>query len=161
MRSALVSLQKHHELHRIGRCVKAENLHITLQFLGNVNVERIPEIAEFIQRLKFGASMLPLNQIGFFPRSRVIWVGSDRACSGLASLAAQVRENNPLKMKRRESRRFKAHVTLARDARKRISATIDPIYWRIEKCCLMRSITEQQGVRYEMLAESGVMKAED
>ena len=161
VRSALVSLQKHHELNRIGRCVKAENLHITLQFLGNVDIDQIPEITEFIQQLKFGALTLHLNQIGFFPRSRVVWAGSDSECSNLASLAAQVRDNNPFKLKRRESRRFIAHVTLARDARKRITATIDPIYWRIEKCCLMRSITEHQGVRYEMIAESGVLNNTD
>ena len=161
VRSALVNLQKHYELNRVGRCIKAENLHITLQFLGNIDIERIPEIANFIQQFKFDALTLPLSQVGFFPRSRVIWAGSDKECSELASLATKLRECNPLILMRTDSRRFKAHVTLARDAKKRVSATIEPIFWRIEKCCLMRSITTHQGVRYELIAQSEGLKAAD
>ena len=65
------------------RWVRAENLHITLRFLGDIDEAAVPGLAENIRSTTggFGKFRLSLSGIGGFPnlrRPRVIWVGDAR-----------------------------------------------------------------------------------
>lgn len=64
------------------RWVKAENIHLTLKFLGKTPNERIPEIKRVIQEVaqSFSSFSLSLNRVGVFGsryNARVIWVGTE------------------------------------------------------------------------------------
>ncbi|MCK5177522.1 MAG: RNA 2',3'-cyclic phosphodiesterase [Candidatus Aenigmarchaeota archaeon] len=58
--------------------VEKENFHITLKFLGDVEVQKIPEIKDKLSSLKFKGFISSVNQIGFFPSDnfiKTIWFG--------------------------------------------------------------------------------------
>ncbi len=101
------------------RWVKAENLHLTLSFLGDTDPERMAPLAAAVGPV-FAASPPLTTEVagaGTFPPgrpARVAWVGlrSDEALlalqRGVAAVAAKAVGGEP------ERRPFHAHVTLAR-----------------------------------------------
>ncbi len=102
--------------------VKAENLHITLKFLGEVDEALVPKLKEVAQKALEAGQLdgevaWTLDQLGAFPsleRPRVVWVGSSKEPAALAQLAAELEQAlEPLGFAP-EGRGFVAHITLGR-----------------------------------------------
>jgi len=101
------------------RWVRADSLHLTLKFLGPVNVDRIDTIA---QALKKAAEKIPpvalfARGLGVFPgvrRPRVIWVGIGGEVGTLMALQQVIDRNLVSVGFSPEKRPFKAHLTLGR-----------------------------------------------
>lgn len=98
------------------RWVPAEQIHLTLAFLGEVAEEQVGALSEELSRIRVPAFTLTLTGPGCFPnrqRPRVLWVGLAPQ-PHLVDLAAAVRTaifscGLPL-----EDRPFSPHITLAR-----------------------------------------------
>jgi 2'-5' RNA ligase len=101
--------------------VRAEGIHVTLKFLGEVPDAREPELRAALGRAAAGGRALPLVVGGFgaFPdleRPRVIWAGLEPD-PGLELLQHRVeQEFMPLGFPA-EGRPFRPHLTLGRAAR--------------------------------------------
>ena len=98
---------------------KAENWHLTLQFLGDVDESAIPAISSALEgSVKQHASFeLKISGAGAFPnetRPRVLWVGCDDAEGKLQALAVSVQRAMKEFGFEPEQREFAAHLTLAR-----------------------------------------------
>jgi 2'-5' RNA ligase len=97
--------------------VRAENLHVTLKFLGETEPAKLSALQNLLSAVRSDQSVnLEFRGLGFFPnekRPRVFWAGME-ASANLKSLAAEVdqaahRLGFPL-----EERPFTPHLTLAR-----------------------------------------------
>ena len=80
MRDALAELARDVARETGGRAARAENLHLTLAFLGNVRQERFAELAA-IGATAAGAAapfMLTLDSLGVFRDAGVAWAGPGR-----------------------------------------------------------------------------------
>ncbi|MCI0394540.1 MAG: RNA 2',3'-cyclic phosphodiesterase [Chloroflexi bacterium] len=101
------------------RWVKAENIHLTLHFLGDTAEEVIPTLATGLDRVAGGQKpfTLQLDKIGCFPherRPRVIWVGITGQQKALQALHQAIGDMlEPLGWKP-EERPFQPHLTLGR-----------------------------------------------
>jgi 2'-5' RNA ligase len=100
------------------RWVPAENLHITLWFIGNVADERADEIRRAVDRpFATGAFGLHIAGLGAFPRSgapRVFWLGVQAGAEPLARLYAQLAMRlEPLGFAPQQHP-YSAHLTIAR-----------------------------------------------
>lgn len=98
------------------RWVRAEGLHITLKFLGNVADERRAVIENALGSVRERAVTLSLKGFGAFPNSkspRVLWVGIE-AGPELERLASAVDQQTGSVGFPCEKRAFSPHVTLAR-----------------------------------------------
>ena len=101
------------------RWVRREQFHITLKFLGELPREVIEQVKEALEGLKyFEPFRVELNHVGAFPNlsaPRVLWLGGERGASELGRIAREVdvclNEEAALE---RETRKFRAHMTLAR-----------------------------------------------
>jgi RNA 2',3'-cyclic 3'-phosphodiesterase len=98
------------------RWVKPENLHITLQFLGEQNPDRLLAIQTAMEESAQAhcAFELSLGGLGVFPTWRhpsVLWLGVHTEEDPLGKLASDLGIALALKL---EPRKFHAHVTLAR-----------------------------------------------
>jgi RNA 2',3'-cyclic 3'-phosphodiesterase len=99
--------------------VAVENMHITLQFLGNVRENELPGICRRVERAirQFPAFDVMCERLGAFPnpeRPRVLWMGMSQGREELIRLQHQVEETmRPLGF-RGEARRFEPHLTLGR-----------------------------------------------
>jgi 2'-5' RNA ligase len=152
------------------RWVRPEGIHITLKFLGSTDEEDLPGIIAAIRTASSSATAfeLTVEGVGSFggPRSlRVIWAGVGGDTAALGTLAASM-ENalEPLGFAR-ESRRFNAHLTLARvredaspDERARLHALLKQqapparASFRVSTCSLMESQLKQGGAVYTQVA---------
>jgi RNA 2',3'-cyclic 3'-phosphodiesterase len=99
------------------RWVRAENVHVTLKFIGHVDAGKLDAIRTELAEIRSDAPVeLHFRGIGFFPndrRPRVFWAGVE-ASPNLATLAGEIdarlsRVGIPC-----ETRAFAPHLTLAR-----------------------------------------------
>lgn len=98
---------------------RAEKLHLTLKFLGEIEAERVEALTRAANRAAGAAGKfeMRLREAGAFPargNPRVLWLGLDDDTGRLAQLQERLeaeceRENFP-----REPRPFRPHITLAR-----------------------------------------------
>ena len=99
------------------RWVKAENLHVTLKFIGHVDRDKLRQIQDALATLHSVEPVrLDFHGIGFFPNEyhpRVVWCGV-QASPNLAALAADIDHTlKPLGVEP-ETRPYTPHLTLAR-----------------------------------------------
>lgn len=100
------------------RWVTAENMHLTLKFIGETKEENIGPITQVLEAVAAGRKPLTvsLDRMGGFPNlknPRVVWVGL-RGIEPAAEMAALLnRQLKPLGYES-EKRPFSAHLTLGR-----------------------------------------------
>lgn len=121
VKSELEELQKGLKSSRLDfvRWVPAENIHITLKFLGNISSVQINGIVDAMKELsqKFEPFELQVGGIGAFPslrNPRVLWVGLDGDINRLQALQASLEKKLAGFGFAKESRGFTPHLTLAR-----------------------------------------------
>jgi len=99
------------------RWVGAEELHLTLRFIGEVDDPTFAAIRNALAAVRFSAFPLTLCDVGHFPPGRraprVIWVGMN-PCAGLAQLQRDVELALIDAGIPPDERRFSPHITLAR-----------------------------------------------
>ena len=101
------------------RWVRAENIHLTLKFLGDIEEIKINEIAEAVSKTaeKHSPISLKAKGIGVFPgikRPRVLWVGLAGQLEALVKLQTTLDENLIVFDFPKEKRPFKGHLTMGR-----------------------------------------------
>lgn len=106
--------------HRLNiRWVKAENIHLTLKFLGDMDPARIDEVADAMADAAHGRVPFKLSAkgVGVFPnirRMRVIWVGLDGQLKELLELQHAMEDRLVSNGFPIERRRFSGHLTIGR-----------------------------------------------
>jgi 2'-5' RNA ligase len=109
------------------RWVHAENLHVTLKFIGHVDGEKLDAIRGALAEVRSDASVeLRFRGLGFFPndrRARVLWAGVEGS-PNLATLADEIDARLAKLGIARETRDFAPHLTLARFDPPGISETL-------------------------------------
>ncbi len=154
--------------------VPAQNIHLTLQFLGAVPEERVEAISPALAAAAAVSRPLhlELRGAGGFPnarRPRVIWTGVGGELAALEALVADIGKRlAPLGFPP-EERPFSAHLThgRARDGRGApglggalAGATAsEPAPWLASELVLFRSHLAPGGARYEALARFALGQA--
>jgi 2'-5' RNA ligase len=120
IKAALAALQT--KLRRAGADVswtKPENLHLTLNFLGEVDERRIVEVEKACVDLaaEFQPFTLRLNDTGAFPNTgqpRVLWAGLSGEIGNVVEMHRLLDERLALLGFKREEKRFHPHLTIGR-----------------------------------------------
>ena len=99
--------------------VRAQNLHYTLRFLGEVEEARIPAVTHAARDAVRGAASfrLALGGAGAFPdfrRPRVLWIGARQGGEALELLAKSLQEALRRQGFGRADQPFRAHLTVGR-----------------------------------------------
>lgn len=135
-----------------GRVIHADNLHITLVFIGPVDSHQCLEtVAATIQGQRFS---LTLDQLGYWRKPQIFWLGTTQLPTALSSLVNQLTAELRVCGYQLESRPYQAHVSLMR----KVSSlpqplpSIPPLQWSVEAFCLVRSLTSAQGAHYQVIA---------
>jgi RNA 2',3'-cyclic 3'-phosphodiesterase len=102
--------------------VAAENLHWTLQFLGDVEDTLIPEVCDCVGGAVAGLEPFELTAFGAgaFPsaaRPRTLWLGAGQGADDMVALQAAIERRLRKLGYRGEARRFVPHLTLGRAGR--------------------------------------------
>ena len=143
---------------------KINQIHFTLQFLGEIDDEKCEKVKDLLRTITFSQFNLSLKEVGGFPNlknPRIIWIGTDK--KGAEKL---IKITNEIEMKLtslgfEKNKKFKPHLTIFR-----VKHKIDDIslqmkeYETIEfgtqiitKIKLKRSILSPKGPEYSDLLE--------
>lgn len=138
---------------RRARAMRAENLHLTLAFIGELDAARAAQVAGALDALPFESFTWTLDAVGAFERARVLWAaGPD--CAPLAALAQRIRALLGELRVPYDRKPFVAHVTLLRDlarddARHAAAPIAPPVAWRADRPQLLQSVQRAGRLRYE------------
>jgi len=137
-----------------GRPVVPGNLHITLAFLGNVDESQQSCVEHFADDIQCPAFSLALDQADYWPKPRVLWIGPSETPKVMVTLATELRDGAIGCGLQMDMRPYRAHMTLMRKvARARVDMTIRPFHWHASSFTLVKSVTYQEGVKYEVIRE--------
>ncbi|TNG02963.1 MAG: RNA 2',3'-cyclic phosphodiesterase [Gammaproteobacteria bacterium] len=135
------------------RPIRRGNLHATLNFLGNLPEERIPDLLEAASGVRGRHCVLELTKLEVWRRSAVLALCPDTVPDVLVQLHAKLDHRLIEAGFETESRKYRPHVTLARKAR----VKMDPVYldtplkWVVDEFVLVESVSISDGVRYDVL----------
>lgn len=135
------------------RRVRDDNLHLTLVFLGATDAARLAEYEAALAGLAALELELVLDRYGYWPQSRILWLGSNRTPPELYELVADLHRRLRGRGFTPERRAFQAHVTLARKFPGPVPAQppAAPVCWPIRDIALVESLREEGGARYRVL----------
>jgi RNA 2',3'-cyclic 3'-phosphodiesterase len=149
------------------RWTSSDSWHLTLKFLGEIDVALVNSVAEATRAVC--DEMLPFDMSivgwGAFPRPeapRVIWAGAGDGTEEFVTAAKRLDSLLVGQGFEREKKSVRPHITVARvkDANAGAEAfaalrqrTLRETTFTIDKLILFRSILDPQGARYHHLAE--------
>ncbi|MEO0089463.1 MAG: RNA 2',3'-cyclic phosphodiesterase [candidate division WOR-3 bacterium] len=141
--------------------VEKENLHITLVFLGEQDLNFINRVKEILKNLSsnFKPFYINLTNFGFFPNAkkpRVFWVGINKNKEIITQMVEKL--NNELKKIgfKPEEREFSPHLTIGRfkavfNAEKYLTLKYKSKDFLIDKITLFKSTLTSTGPIYEVI----------
>ena len=146
------------------RWVNADNLHLTLRFLGAVTPELVESLTGDRRKLRFAPFEVRLGALGTFGRGRtvrVLWLGLAAGATELSGLAGQVEAACGRSGVEPETRAYNPHLTLAR-ARDRRGVELPelppaPVVpgWQVTEFALFRSRLTPGGAVHTVLQRFG------
>ena len=147
--------------------VPAENLHLTLKFLGNVEANSLEDVTAALEAAVRDSAPfdLEIRGLGAFPaptRARVVWAGVTAAQEAMVTLAGRIEAALEPVGFPREARPLSPHVTLGRVRAPRkdprlarlieSGAAVEFGTLRAGAVWLMRSDLSSRGARYSEIA---------
>lgn len=140
-----------------GRVTRAETIHLTLAFLGEVDAARVPGLKGL--SVKAERHSLPMEQARYWPHNRIVWAGPLETPGATRLLVERLNENLLGKNFKIEKRPFAVHVTLLRKAREPGELPPLPVVsWPVEEFLLVRSRLSAAGPRYEVIERFAVSR---
>ena len=131
----------------------AQNIHLTLAFIGAWPVARVPLLVGIGSRLRGDAAELTLDTLGGFSRARVAWIGASSEPASLAELAAALWTELSGAGIALDPRPLHPHLTLARQCGGPYPRdATGPFKWLVDDVSLMQSDTRPDGARYTAIA---------
>jgi 2'-5' RNA ligase len=160
--NSIIKLQS--EINIKAKPVKRQNLHFTLQFLGEISEEIVQKIKQALRTIEFSSFIVNFKGIGVFPKKefpRIIWIGTDEIGTNvLVSLTKKVEKVlSPLGFI--PDKPFKSHITIFRIKNKvgDISEELEKFKThefgsqKISSIKLKQSVLTSQGPLYSDLEE--------
>ena len=98
---------------------RVENIHLTLKFFGDVEVDRIPAISSAAERVvkEFSRFDIEVGGTGVFPkpsRAQVLWIGIGDSSGTLSAMQARLDEECAAEGFEKDGRSYRPHLTIAR-----------------------------------------------
>ena len=141
-------------MHRVlhGRRTRDDSIHLTLAFVGAVDVENLPRLLAPPADVFTSAFLLTLDDWGCWARNGVGWAAPSYIPGPLRDLAANLEGWLRGAGFELEDRAFAPHVTLVRKAQcEPLPESMASIEWQVEAFALIQSRLAPGGARYETL----------
>ena len=148
-RKALI--EQRAQLNCTGRLTADTNLHLTLLFLGQLNINQLARVIEVTESVGCPPFDLYIDQTGFFKHNRIFWLGPSKIPEPLLQLHQNllaVAEQCHIAIKPQS---YKPHITLSKKGRFEKSQKISPLLWSINDFVLLKSVDTRNGVHYEKI----------
>lgn len=154
VRHRLARLRDEVAVRHRGKAVTTQNLHITLVFLGSTDGTRRRCAEQAARRATAPPFTLVLDELGYFSRAGVCWIGSRDTPPALTELLTALRHGLAGCGFAIDERPYTPHVTLLRKfySRPRLDAQLQsPVIWTVTGFHMVESVTLPRGVEYRII----------
>lgn len=132
-----------------GRAVQTQNIHLTLAFLGNIDINRLPELQLAASRISVQSFNFLIQEIDYWKRNKIIYARAKRFPPELYLLAESLSDTLTAASFKFDQHTFKPHITLLRQAKNVTENNIsEPIQWHAKEWCLLQSKLTPKGANY-------------
>lgn len=145
---------------------RAENIHLTLKFLGEIQTSIVSTLSNAAQRAvaDFSPFQITLAETGVFPKHgtpRVLWIGVQDESGRLAEFHSRLEEACANEGFAREVRAFHPHLTIARLRKPQGVRTLaaahealhfEPVNVEVAELLVIRSEPSAAGSRYSVIS---------
>jgi 2'-5' RNA ligase len=139
-----------------GRLTRAQSIHMTLLFLGEVPETRLDALHAAATDVPVESFSLHVDRAACWRHNRIAWVGPARTPPALDVLVGQLRDRVADAGFAFDRKPFAPHVTLVRNALCRpLDDAIEPIEWAVQDFVLVRSVPEAGGSNYAVIGRWG------
>jgi len=137
-----------------GRPTAADKLHNTLVFLGEVEFGRLEALQLAAQEVSGAAFQLNFDTARYWGHNHIVYAAPGTLPKNLTQLVSDLEQKLRHHRFKFDQRSYKPHITLLRHAQwsdKPLPAMPHAL-WKMQDFALVQSISDGQGVRYEVLA---------
>ena len=145
---------------------RVENIHLTLKFFGNVELDRVQTISDAAERTvaEFPAFQITVGNTGVFPRpsrAQVLWIGVNDPSGKLSDLQKRFDDECAAQGFAKEDRAFRPHLTIARlrkpHGARRLADThlnmqFEPLPVTLTELIIFRSELSSKGSKYTAIS---------
>lgn len=131
--------------------IAAENWHVTLAFIGNVNEALIPNIIAIAMAIRMPAITLVFDQLDYWRSPKVLCLTCSQPALAATNLVTQLSTPLTALGLTLDTRPYCPHLTLARHIHDKPPAVFKPIIWNANQFALVESISSPAGVIYQPL----------
>lgn len=155
-RDALNRTGKWLHQHWGGRRMRADTLHITLAFLGATPADRLDVLIACADAVQAEPYDLLLDQAGYWRHNRIGWLGASDTPTQHFELVEALNAQLQVAGFPVEARPHVPHVTLLRNSDGGGVPECRAVSWPIGEFVLVKSVTESDGARYEVIRHWGL-----
>jgi 2'-5' RNA ligase len=136
-----------------GRRMRADTLHMTLAFIGDVASARVDSVLRAGDELhRLPALSMSIDQLRCWRDNRIVWCGPTAFPDALGAVAEQLGQRLSAEGFRLDARPFAAHATLLRNADcTRAAAGFEAFEWKVSQIVLVESSLAAAGARYAIV----------
>jgi 2'-5' RNA ligase len=141
----------------MARPVPAGNFHITLAFMGDVAEQKLERLCDSVDqslnREPVEAASLAINELGYWQRQGILWLGPRHCPDQLLQLASRLKGLGTRVGGKLDNRAFQPHITLFRRCKLPPPAPLQPPDFSLDygDFVLLESRQGKRGVSYHPL----------
>jgi 2'-5' RNA ligase len=137
-----------------GKAMRAETLHNTLVFLGDVAQHRLEALKLAAQEAVGAPFELCLDEARYWGHNHILYAAPSRTPEALQRLVAALEQRLRQHRFHFDRRDYKPHITLLRHAKWRDEPLppMPTVTWDARSFALVQSLSDENGARYQVLA---------
>jgi 2'-5' RNA ligase len=137
-----------------GCAMRADTLHVTLVFLGNIGLHRLEALKLAAQEVEGNAFDLAIDAAHYWRHNHIVYAAPNIVPPQLAQLVHDLEERLGKHHFGFDKRDYHPHVTLLRHAKWNdvLLPGMNKVVWRARSFALMQSAPDENGANYRMLA---------
>lgn len=157
-RAALATWQP--PLHQLcgGRIMRAETLHASLVFVGDVALHRLEVLQLAAQEIAGKPFRLVFDVARYWGHNHIVFAAPHTVPQPMSGLVHELENNLARHRFHFDKRPYQPHAALLRNAHwhDALLPEMQPVVWHAQDFALMQSVQGEQGTRYEVLARFGL-----
>jgi RNA 2',3'-cyclic 3'-phosphodiesterase len=136
------------------RLVKRSNLHITLEFLGEISEDDQRALEKSVGKITGESFDIELTRVGWWKKPQILWIGTTHIPKQLLTLVKSIKKCVKQQGLEPDQREYKPHVTIVRKVKQIfLPKEVFHIHWHVESFALVISKSTKNGVDYQVLQE--------
>ncbi len=135
-----------------GKTVRAENLHMTLVYLGSIPPEVVQSVQNVAKELHVSPFELKVARASYWPHIRLRWLGVEDTPQALEQLVMLLKQNLLAVGFKPEKKPYIPHITIARQCTQSFAAEpVRHLSWLVHDVCLVKSTQVEGRSHYEII----------